>query len=436
MNFSLLTKSSTFIIGPIASILGYLMNGIFWILNKIGIPNTGLAIIIFTIVIYTALLPLTVKQQKFAKLQNKMTPEINKIRDKYKGRNDNESMMKMNEETQAVYKKYGVSATGSCVQLLIQMPILFALYRVIYNIPAYVTQVKEAFMPVVDGLMNTDGALSYMQNLSVAKQFSSQFTNENFTSGVTSYVQNTLVDVLNKFSTADWANLSDNFSSISGQIDGALAKIQAYNNFLGLNIGDSPSYMVMTGWSNKQYLVILSALIIPVLSAATQWINVKLMPQAAAQSGQDENSAMVNSMKTMNMMMPLMSAFFCFTLPSGMGLYWIAGSVIRSIQQIFVNKHIDKMDIDAMVKKNEEKYKEQMAKNAGKQTVSQRMMSEYSTMNTKKIVTERATVRQTSGENQEKLEKSEQIYSQKKYKKGSLAAKANMVKDYNESSRN
>ncbi len=412
------------------------MNGIFWILNKIGIPNTGLAIIIFTIVIYTALLPLTVKQQKFAKLQNKMTPEINKIRDKYKGRNDNESMMKMNEETQAVYKKYGVSATGSCVQLLIQMPILFALYRVIYNIPAYVTQVKEAFMPVVDGLMNTDGALSYMQNLSVAKQFSSQFTNENFTSGVTSYVQNTLVDVLNKFSTADWANLSDNFSSISGQIDGALAKIQAYNNFLGLNIGDSPSYMVMTGWSNKQYLVILSALIIPVLSAATQWINVKLMPQAAAQSGQDENSAMVNSMKTMNMMMPLMSAFFCFTLPSGMGLYWIAGSVIRSIQQIFVNKHIDKMDIDAMVKKNEEKYKEQMAKNAGKQTVSQRMMSEYSTMNTKKIVTERATVRQTSGENQEKLEKSEQIYSQKKYKKGSLAAKANMVKDYNESSRN
>ncbi len=436
MNFSLLTKSSTFIIGPIASILGYLMNGIFWILNKIGIPNTGLAIIIFTIVIYTALLPLTVKQQKFAKLQNKMTPEINKIRDKYKGRNDNESMMKMNEETQAVYKKYGVSATGSCVQLLIQMPILFALYRVIYNIPAYVTQVKEAFMPVVDGLMNTDGALSYMQNLSVAKQFSSQFTNENFTGGVTSYVQNTLVDVLNKFSTADWANLSDNFSSISGQIDGALAKIQAYNNFLGLNIGDSPSYMVMTGWSNKQYLVILSALIIPVLSAATQWINVKLMPQAAAQSGQDENSAMVNSMKTMNMMMPLMSAFFCFTLPSGMGLYWIAGSVIRSIQQIFVNKHIDKMDIDAMVKKNEEKYKEQMAKNAGKQTVSQRMMSEYSTMNTKKIVTERATVRQTSGENQEKLEKSEQIYSQKKYKKGSLAAKANMVKDYNESSRN
>ncbi len=435
MNFSLLTKSSTFIIGPIASLLGYLMNGIFWILNKIGIPNTGLAIIIFTIVIYTALLPLTVKQQKFAKLQNKMTPEINKIRDKYKGRNDNESMMKMNEETQAVYKKYGVSATGSCVQLLIQMPILFALYRVIYNIPAYVTQVKEAFMPVVDGLMNTDGALSYMQNLSVAKQFSSQFTNENFTGGVTSYVQNTLVDVLNKFSTADWANLSDNFSSISGQLEGALTKIQTYNNFLGLNIGDSPSYLVMTGWNNKQYLMIVSALIIPVLSAATQWINVKLMPQAAAQSGQDENSAMVNSMKTMNMMMPLMSAFFCFTLPSGMGLYWIAGSVIRSIQQIFVNKHIDKMDIDAMVKKNEEKYKEQLAKNAGKQTVSQRMMAEYSNMNTKKIVTERAAVHEASGENQKKLEKSEEIYSQKKYKKGSLAAKANMVKDFNDSSR-
>ncbi|MDO4284968.1 MAG: YidC/Oxa1 family membrane protein insertase [Eubacteriales bacterium] len=432
----LLTKSETFIIGPIASILGYLMNAIFWVLDKIGIPNTGLSIIIFTFVIYTALMPLTIKQQKFSKLQNKMMPEIKKIQDKYKNKKDNDSMMRQNEEIQTVYKRYGVSATGSCVQLLIQMPILFSLYRVIYNMPAYVTQVKDAFLPLVDKLMTTEGAIEYIQNQSVASQFASQFNNENFTGGVTTYVQNTLVDVLNKFSTADWSNLADNFTSLSAEIGGTLTKIQEYNNFLGLNIGDSPAYMVQTGWQNGAYLMIVAAFIIPVLSAVTQWINVKLMPQAnTSQNGKDDNSAMASSMKTMNTMMPLMSAFFCFTLPSGMGLYWIAGSVIRSIQQVVVNKHIDKMDIDAMIQKNEEKYKEKLAKSGGKQSVSQRMMSEYSNMNTKKIVNERATVRELSGDKKDALEKSEEIYSQKKYKQGSLAAKANMVKDFNESRR-
>ena len=73
-------------------------------------------------------------------------------------------MMKMNEETQAVYKKYGVSPTGSCVQLAIQMPILFALYRVIYNVPAYVTQIKDAFLSngLIEKLIATKGALEYL----------------------------------------------------------------------------------------------------------------------------------------------------------------------------------------------------------------------------------------------------------------------------------
>ena len=103
-------------------------------------------------------MPLTIQQQKFSKLQTKMQPELQAIQKKYKGKTDNDSAMKMNEETQAVYKKYGVSPSGSCVQLLIQMPILFALYRVIYNFPAYVTQVKNAFFPLVDNLISQSGA--------------------------------------------------------------------------------------------------------------------------------------------------------------------------------------------------------------------------------------------------------------------------------------
>ena len=153
----LLTQDSGMILGPIAKILGYLMEGIFFLLDKIGIPNIGLAIILFTIVMNLLMMPLTVKQQKFSKLNAKMQPEIQAIQKKYKGKNDNNSVMAMNEETQAVYAKYGVSPTGSCVQLLIQMPILFALYRVIYAMPAYVTKIKEAFFPLVDKLMVQEG---------------------------------------------------------------------------------------------------------------------------------------------------------------------------------------------------------------------------------------------------------------------------------------
>lgn len=124
------------------------MNGIFWVLDKIGIPNIGLAIIIFTIVIYLLLMPFTIKQQKFSKLSAKMNPELQAIQKRYEGKKDNDSMMAMQQETKAVYAKYGVSPTGSCVQMLIQMPILFALYRVFMNVPAYVNQVKEAFFPI------------------------------------------------------------------------------------------------------------------------------------------------------------------------------------------------------------------------------------------------------------------------------------------------
>ena len=191
------------IIGPIASLLGFFMNGIFTVLNKIGLPSIGLAIIIMTILIYMAMLPLTIKQQKFSKLQRKMQPELNKINKKYQGRKDPDSMERQQAEIKEVYGKYGVSATGSCVQLIIQMPILLALYRVFYNIPAYVPMVKQAFFPLVDKLIAADATGEFLKATNAARFYARQFENESFTSGVVEYVQNTFIDVLNKFSSTD-----------------------------------------------------------------------------------------------------------------------------------------------------------------------------------------------------------------------------------------
>ena len=423
----LLTKSNGMIIGPIASLLGMFMNGIFFVLNKIGIPNIGLAIIIMTILIYMAMLPLTIKQQKFSKLQRKMQPELNKINKKYEGRKDPESMERQQAEIKEVYGKYGVSATGSCVQLIIQMPILLALYRVFYNIPAYVPMVKRVFFPLVDELIAANAG-DYLKATTAARFFQKQFENESYLNGVTEYVQNTFIDVLNKFNSADWTALTENFADLKSDIANTVTSLTRYNSFLGLNMANSPSSLFKEAMQSKTYILVIVALIIPVLAAVTQYLNVALMPQPESQDGNDQ---MNNTMKSMNVMMPVMSAFFCWSLPNGMGLYWITGAVIRCIQQVVINKQIDKMDIDAMVEKNLEKMKEKEAKEGkkDKNRVSSSTMNTYSSMNTRRMKDKSST--SVSSDSERKAQQARQTNG-KKYKSGSLAAKANMVSSFND----
>jgi len=425
-----LTQDTGIILGPVAKLLGYIMEGIFFVIDKIGIPNIGLAIILFTIVIYLLLMPLTIKQQKFSKLQVKMNPELQAIQKKYKNKKDNDSMMAMNMETQAVYAKYGVSPSGSCVQLLIQMPILLALYRVIGKIPAYVGKVKDAFFPLVDKLIDEQGSVEFLQTFRNANMYAKQFENENFVGGVTSYVQNTFVDVLNTASSAEWASLKDHFSNLSSDIDHTLSLLDQYNNFLGLSMSNSPAFTFSEARAAGSVLMMIAAFSIPVLAAATQWINVKLMPQQDTSTDNEQQNTMMQSMKTMNMIMPIMSAVFCYTLPAGMGLYWVAGAVVRSIQQILINKHIDKMDLDEVIKKNEDKAKKKMEK-AGQKADK---MAAYASMNTKNAgMASKASIssKMTQEEKEELVRKSTEYYS-KNAKPGSMMAKANMVKQYNE----
>ena len=427
MSGILLTQYSGAILGPIAKVLGLILNAVFNI-----VPNVGVAIIIFTVIIYICLLPLTYKQQKFSKLSAKMNPEIQAIQAKYKGKKDQASMAAMNEETQAVYKKYGVSPSGSCVQLIIQMPILFALYRVIYNVPAYVGSVKQVFIPFVSELITKANALTFIADkefFSGAVQFSKQFENEAFKlGGDNSYVINTFIDVLNRASTSEWANISAKYPDIADLCKNTYETVTRYNNFFGLNIANSPKYYITDWWSNKGSIALaIGALLIPLLSAFTQWFNTKLMPQAAP-SDDDKANAMAASMKSMNVMMPLMSLVFVFSLPIGMGIYWIAGAVVRSVQQVFINKHIDKMDIDAIVAKNTEKLEKQIEKKSG---VTGAALNSAARMSTRTITEKSHTSTLSNSEKEEALKKSAEYYN-KGFKPGSLAAKANMVRQYNE----
>ncbi len=209
--------------------------------------------------------------------------------------------------------------------------------------------------------------------------------------------------------------------------------IDTYNNFLGLNIGDSPLTLIRNAWAVGAIGIVIGAILIPLLSAATQWINVKLMPQQPTTNGNDQASTMAQSMKTMNMVMPLMSAWFCFTLPAGMGLYWIAGSVVRGIQQVVINRHIDKMDFDDIIKKNSVK----SAKKLEKMKAAQEKMNAYANMSTRNIQSKANSGNVGSADQKSQtVDSSGESTKPVNAKPGSMMAKANMVRQYNEKNNN
>ena len=423
----LLTQNSGKILGPIAKVLGYLMNAIYAFMDKfLHIQNVGLTIILFTIVIYLCLLPLTYKQQKFSKMSQIMNPEIQAIQKKYKNRRDQASVQAMNEETQAVYQKYGVSPSGSCVFMLIQLPILFALYRVIYNVPAYITNVKNTFDGVVTGIMGTSGYQDSMNSfLETVSKKNSVFRGItlNF-SGTSQQAHDSIIDVLYKCTSDNWALLQDKFSGLSDIIASTQSAVEHFNNFLGINIVYSPKTIISTSAHEGHYVLIFLALLVPILAALTQFLNIRLMPQAATNGGQQE--AMAGQMKMMNYMMPLYSVFIVFFLPVGVGIYWIAGSLIRSFQQFLLNKHFDKMDLEKIIKENQAKATAKNKKKIEKKGVAGEQITNAAKLNTRNI-----QYRSMADKAASVSSKDMKQGTNKKYKEGSMASKANLVKDFN-----
>ena len=320
------------ILKPIASVLGLIMNGIYEFFHLFGVKNIALSIFVFTFIVKTLMFPLTIKQQRFSRLQSRITPEIQKIQAKYKGKKDQESMQKQQMETQAVYQKYGASPTSGCLPLLITLPIMFALYRVINNIPDFVKLVRDEYIVVAKSIeASGTGVLS---------DIVANFENLQL---------NTIDDIvksLGVFGSSQWDKLLN--SGISQEGINAIKNIGKVNNFFGLSITNTP-----TNTPNWRSVSIL----IPLISMGLNFVQNKMMAvKTKTKDGEP------NPMSSMNVVMPIMSGFFCLMLPIGVGLYWIANSLFSIIQQFFVNKRLDKMDIDELVEKSQERAKKKYSK--------------------------------------------------------------------------
>ena len=414
----LLTQSSAPIVGQISWLLGHLMNGIFSVLSNVfHIENIGLCIIIFTIIIYTLLLPLTYKQQKASKLTVVMNPELRRIQNKYKNKKDQASMMKMQEETKMVYEKYGTSMMGGCSQLLIQLPILWGLFYVIRNIPAYVDGIKEVYMPLVNQLLSTEGGQAAMEALGKTNAIAMDPSRYKFSQ------PNVMVDALYKFQESSWDTLADKLPDLESLIRSTQDSLTHLNSFLGINIAETPLNIFMNSIQTGAVIAAILALSIPIISGLTQYISMKLSPTAAPTENDSSDNSMVNSMNATMKIMPLFSVVMCFTFPSGIGLYWIASAVVRMIQQLAINKYLSRISIEELIEKNQKK----AAKKREKKGTNAQKLSEMAQVHARSIEEPKMTEKEREEALQRAAEKS------KNAKSGSLAAKANLVRQYNES---
>lgn len=412
----ILLTTQTGFLKPIAWLLGQIFNGLFNLIYNIAewftdkpyhVPIIGISVILFTIIVRLILLPMTIKQQKFSKLSGLMNPELQEIQAKYKDKRDQVSMMNMQAETKAVYEKYGTSPTGGCLTMLIQLPIMFALYRVIYKIPGYVTKIRELCGGIADKIIGS------------GDDWATKLDAINGISVSASTGRATLIDKIYNLSPEKWSEVQNAFSSVD--FGNAFDQIHGYNNLFGISLTQAPGWRL--SW----------ALIIPILAGLTQWLSVKLMENknnVNVGSQNDQQAGMASSMKVMNTIMPILSAVFCVSFASCIGLYWIASSVVQIIVQLVINKKMNNKDVDEIVKENIEKANIKRAKKGLPPVKISNVTSKYVEQ------VHKMEARENRKEERDKEIKESTSYYNTSAKPGSLAAKANMVKMFNEKNNN
>ncbi|MFQ9514200.1 MAG: YidC/Oxa1 family membrane protein insertase [Eubacterium sp.] len=407
-NFIIATQTGG-ILGPFAWILGKILEFIYDGFAALGIYNIGFCIILFTIVVRMLMLPMTIRQQKSMKLNAVIQPEIQAIQKKYQNKKDQQSQLAQQEEIKAVYDKYGTSMTGGCLQLIIQMPILLALYRVIMNIPAYVKPVKELYTKVLYGL-----------DLSQMKQF---FGIDKLAKDLSGEKLNQCIDAMTGYSRGSGDIALTKNTTLQTILDVAdkdvSSKINQINDFFGFNLSMSPKAMFEAGT-----ISLIVALIIPILAGLFQFLSVQLSTKLNNTASTADNP-MAGSMKIMNFMMPLISVYMCYILSTGLGIYWVAGSLIMMLQQLFINIHFRKIDVDIIVEQNKEKAAAKAEKRKEKEGIYREKIIEASKVNAKSVS---SNSQMTAAEKEEKIKKAKEAMNNNK---GSLASKANLVNDYN-----
>ena len=277
--------------------------------------NYGIAVILFALAVNLILTPFMAKSKKSMMRSTRLQPRIQELQKRHEG-----NPQKLNQEMQNLYREEGINPMSGCLWSLIPFPILIALYSVIRQ-------------PITRMMFAAQDVVTTLQDYFVA---SGLYT---VPAKADAYVEIKLANLAHEH----WDAVT---TDLAGKIDGLL---DVDFGFLGLNLGSQPqwNFFVKTDWSDVSiWLPALGLFLIPFISAALSWLSMKV--SNAANPQQDAQTQA--SMKTMNLMMPLMSIWICFVMPAAMGIYWIANSVFGMIRDFVLTKvykrKLDKEDAE------------------------------------------------------------------------------------------
>ena len=300
-----------------------------------------LGICLFAVIIEIVMLPFAIKQQKHSIKQATLRPKEMAIRNKYKGRNDQATMQKMQQEIQEFYQRENFSPYSGCLPLLIQMPIILALYNIIIDPLHYVLGKASTLSTALNTYYSTSKA---------AGGFGGTVSG-NGSIALLSKIRDD-VDVLEGLREFKYfTNGEDVFDAISS----VASKIPQFN--LGtINLGLTPSI------SSGSIVLLLIPLLTFVTYFLTSKLNRKLISQPITSNGvEDRQVACSNTM--MDITMPAMSTFFTFMVPALVGVYWMFRSIVSFGKQFIISR------IMPLPKFTEEDYKAAAKEMAGKRPV-------------------------------------------------------------------
>lgn len=279
--------------GFLSDIFGVLLK---WCYNLIN--NYGVAIILFTILSKLIILPFQMKSKKSMLEMNRLQPKLKELEKRYK--NDKE---KYSMEVSKLYKKEGVSMFGGCLPLLITLPIMIGLYSVVRQPLTHIFGITPDQIAKMAEILQANGVTAGITGAAAKSAYMLEM-------GVASYVK-------------DYGNL---FAEVAPVLNGVSF------DFLGIDLAAIPNFKYITPlW------------IIPILSGVTSWFSGWLMRRSQG-APVNEQTKQTNGM--MNVMMPAMSVYIAFVVPTGLGLYWIISNILSAVQEplltLYYKKKADK----------------------------------------------------------------------------------------------
>ena len=318
------------IISPIADLMGKLYNMLFNALHSSSsVGSLGLAIIIFTLIVKIVLFPLMIKQQKSTVKMQMLQPEMEAIRKKYAGKTDQMSQQRMMLETQEFQKKHGISMMGGCLPMLIQLPILYALFYIFQNAYVYVDVIGQNYTDIANVIVNIPAALRMEAFGPFAQEFVNAYEKMDIIKdGLDMNSVNEVVMMVNYLKADDWNTILGGLGSAGEALKPLLATKADIETFLTVPL------VTKAGLG-------FPGIIIPIAAGLTTYLQTKIMMIMNPQNT-DPNNPAASMQKSMLYMMPIMMGFFSVTMPAGLGLYWTISNIFGILQQIILTKYYKK----------------------------------------------------------------------------------------------